>query len=153
MKIFYKVLLLAFVAIVFLQCKTETKSTPTVSAKNTVQYAKGFSIHNYDGYSIVTVQNPWPKATKTYTYILKEQDGIVSDSLQQNTIIAVPIKNIVVTSTTHIPSLEMLDVENTLIGFPTLTIDSSICIICNSRLLAQLWKYLRLKCKAIILIT
>jgi iron complex transport system substrate-binding protein len=34
------------------------------------------------------------------------------------TIIPIPIKTIVVTSTTHIPSLEMLGVENTLVGFP-----------------------------------
>jgi iron complex transport system substrate-binding protein len=83
-----------------------------------VRYAKGFSIQNYDGYSVVKVKNPWPKATKTYTYILKEKNGIVPDSLRQNLIIPVPIKTIVVTSTTHIPSLELLDEVNTLIGFP-----------------------------------
>lgn len=125
MKLYLSRFLLAILLVLSFSCKTETKLAPTVSAKNTVQYAKGFSINNYDGYSIVTVKNPWPKATKTYTYILKEQDGIVPDSLQQNTIISVPIKNIVVTSTTHIPSLEMLDVENTLIGFPSLKYISS----------------------------
>jgi iron complex transport system substrate-binding protein len=71
------------------------------------------------------VQNPWPKASKTYNYILKEKNGIVPDSLQQNTIIAVPVKNIVVTSTTHIPSLEMLEEENSLVGFPHLDYISS----------------------------
>ncbi|MFM2229877.1 MAG: hypothetical protein RL607_1135 [Bacteroidota bacterium] len=99
-------------------CKKETKSEAIISSENSVRFAKGFSIQNYDGYSVVTVKNPWPKATKTYTYILKEKNGIVPDSLKQNTIIPVPIKTIVVTSTTHIPSLEMLEEINTLIGFP-----------------------------------
>jgi len=118
MKILSHYILFAFISMVFVQCKTETKPETTTYAKNEIAYAKGFSIKNYDGYSIVTVKNPWPKATKTYTYILKEKNGIVPDSLKQNVTIAVPIKTIVVTSTTHIPSLEMLDKVNTLVGFP-----------------------------------
>lgn len=125
MKTFFKVLLSAFVSLLFMGCKNETNSSPIVSTENTIQYAKGFSIQNYDGYTVVTVENPWPKANKTYKYILKEKNGIVPDSLQQNPIIAVPVKNIVVTSTTHIPSLEMLDKENTLVGFPHLDYISS----------------------------
>ncbi|MEO0047003.1 MAG: hypothetical protein RL705_2194 [Bacteroidota bacterium] len=125
MKTFFNFLLSAFVSLMFTGCKTETNSAPPATVENTVHYAKGFSIQNYDGYTIVTVQNPWPKASKTYTYILKEKNGIVPDNLQQNTIIAVPVKNIVVTSTTHIPSLEMLEEENSLVGFPHLDYISS----------------------------
>ena len=125
MKTFFNFLLSALVVVSFTGCKTETNSAPTRTAENTVLYARGFSIRNYDGYTIVTVKNPWPKATKTYTYILKEKNGIIPDSLHQNTIIPVPIKNIVVTSTTHIPSLEMLDEVNSLVGFPHLDYISS----------------------------
>lgn len=103
----------------FLQsCKKETKSETSIASGTTVRYSKGFSIKNYNGFSVITVKNPWPKATKTYRYILKEKNGIVPDSLKQNIIIAVPIKTIVVTSTTHIPSLEMLGEINSLVGFP-----------------------------------
>ena len=125
MKTFCRVLLLAFISFLFFQCKNETNSETKVSPQSIVHYAKGFSIENYIGYSIVTVKNPWPKATKTYTYILKEKNGIVPDSLKHNLIINIPIKNIVVTSTTHIPSLEMLDEVNTLIGFPHIAYISS----------------------------
>lgn len=113
------------VAFLFVQCKKETDSTVVISNENTVKYANGFTIQNYDGYSIVTVSNPWPKANKSYTYILKKRKGIVPDSLRSNLIISVPIQKIVVTSTTHIPSLEMLGVEKTLIGFPNLDYISS----------------------------
>ena len=118
MKTFCNALFLVILSFSLVECKNESKPNVIISAKNEVRYAKGFSIQNYDGYSVVTVKNPWPKATKTYTYILKEKNGIVPDSLKQNTIIPVPIKTIVVTSTTHIPSLEMLKEVNTLIGFP-----------------------------------
>ena len=118
MKTFCNAIILAFISFLFIQCKNESKSEIVISSANTVRYAKGFSIENYDGYSVVTVKNPWPKATKTYTYILQEKNGIVPDSLKQNLIIPIPIKTIVVTSTTHIPSLEMLNEVNSLVGFP-----------------------------------
>jgi iron complex transport system substrate-binding protein len=119
-------LLIFFVLVSCIQCKQNSISDKeTAESKNQIHYAKGFSIVNYNGYSIVTVKNPWPKATKTYRYILKEKNGIVPDSLKQNPIIAVPIQTIVVTSTTHIPSLELLGEEKTLVAFPNLDYISS----------------------------
>ena len=126
MKVIFKLTLLLFVLTTCIQCKQNKSSFKEKSSDTSqIQYAKGFSIENYDGYSIITVKNPWPKANKTYRYILKEKNGIVPDSLQQNPIIAVPIKSIVVTSTTHIPSLEMLDEVKSLVAFPNLDYISS----------------------------
>jgi len=86
--------------------------------KNSIEYASGFSIVKYEGFSVVKVSNPWPNANKTFTYVLKEKDAKVPDSLQQYTSIKVPLESVVVTSTTNIPYLEMLDVEDKLVGFP-----------------------------------
>lgn len=118
-------LLVLSIASLFIQCKKEKPMESKISIQNSVKYAKGFSIENYGNYSVVTVKNPWPKASKTYKYILKKKNGIVPDSLQNNIIINVPIQSIVVTSTTHIPSLEMLNEEKTLLGFPNLDYISS----------------------------
>ncbi len=106
-------------------CKNETATPTAAVAHNEIHYAKGFSLVRYKGYTVVKVNNPWPKATQSYTYILKEKNAIVPDSLQQFTTIAVPVKRIVVTSTTHIPSLEMLNEEKSLVGFPHLDYISS----------------------------
>lgn len=123
---FFKILLLAFLTLL-LACKNnnENLSNLSINETNLIKFASGFSIKKYDGFSVVKVSNPWPKATKNYTYILKEKNGIIPDSLSQNTIINVPIKTIIVTSTTHIPSLEILEVEKTLVGFPHLDYISS----------------------------
>ena len=67
---------------------------------------------------MVTVRNAWPDAKQNFTYILKEKNGIVPDSLQKYPTIAIPLQSIVVTSTTNIPFLEMLGVEKKLVGFP-----------------------------------
>ncbi|MFZ4105996.1 ABC transporter substrate-binding protein [Flavobacterium sp.] len=122
---FLKSFLLVLLVFPFVQCKKEIQDQTTLVTKNEIHYAKGFSILNHKGYSVVTVSNPWPKADKSYTYILKEINGIIPDSLKQFLTISVPVKTIVVTSTTHIPSLEMLGVENTLVGFPNLNYISS----------------------------
>lgn len=125
MKFTTQLLIPILTLLLFAQCRKETQEKSVVAGENTIQYAKGFSLQNYDGYSVITVSNPWPKATKSYTYILKKKNGIVPDSLGKNPIITVPVQTIVVTSTTHIPSLEMLDVEKTLLGFPNLDYISS----------------------------
>lgn len=127
MKLFTFKFIFLFALILVFGCKKETAtvSKEITSVTNKVKHAKGFSIYKYNGYSVINVVNPWPNATKKYTYILKEKNGIVPDSLQQFTTIAVPVKSIVVTSTTHIPSLEMLEVEKTLVGFPNLNYISS----------------------------
>lgn len=108
-----------FAFLLFIQCKEGTKKeNKIVTSKNEIQYAKGLEIYKYQGFSIIKVTNPWPQAKENFTYILQEKNGIIPDSLKQFTTIQIPIKSIVVTSTTHIPALELLGVENTLIGFP-----------------------------------
>ena len=92
---------------------------------NEIQYAKGLEIYKHTGYTIVKVTQPWPNAKKPFTYILQEKNGIIPDSLKQFATISVPIKSIVVTSTTHIPALELLGMENTLVGFPNTDFVSS----------------------------
>jgi iron complex transport system substrate-binding protein len=115
------------VFLLFIQCKEETKKKSTLnSPKNEIQYAKGLKIYKHQGYSIVKITNPWPEAKETFTYILQEKNGIIPDSLKQFSIIQIPIKSIVVTSTTHIPALELLGVENTLVGFPNTDYISSV---------------------------
>ena len=124
--------MLLLFALSFMGCKQNNDSLSSAKNKlkdsispNLIRYAKGFSIYKHNGYSVVKVSNPWPKANQTYTYILKEKNGIVPDSLKQFPTVTIPLQTIVVTSTTHIPSLEMLGVENSLIGFPHLEYISS----------------------------
>ena len=127
MKAFQSKIVLFFIMILVLSCKKETTSITTSLQKveNSIQYAKDLEIYKYAGYSVLKVKNPWPNANKDFTYILQEKNGIIPDSLKQHTTIQVPIKTLVATSTTHISSLEMLGVENTLVGFPHLDYISS----------------------------
>lgn len=120
MKSFFASIFVLFFLISFTSCKQSQYSSTilTPQSDNQIQYAKGLSIYKYQGFSVVKITNPWPNATKVYNYILQEKNGIIPDSLKKIPTITVPLQSIVVTSTTHIPSLEMLGEENTLVGFP-----------------------------------
>jgi len=86
-----------------------------------LKYADGFSIKYFEELTLLEVKNPWPKAEKSYKYALIKKENASKTTLNKDEfdgIITTPVQRIVVTSTTHIPALELLGVEQTLIGFP-----------------------------------
>ncbi|GGB74135.1 ABC transporter substrate-binding protein [Flavobacterium suaedae] len=112
-------LLFSAFLIIIISCKKEQqKQETTVPANNVVHYASGLEIYRYNGFSVVKVTQPWPEAQEGFTYVMQQENTTLPDSLRVYTTIQVPVKKVVVTSTTHIPSLEMLGAEETLIGFP-----------------------------------
>ncbi len=111
--------------LVLLQCQQSQTALKTGSKEAIVRYASGFSIQTGNQYSLVTVRNPWPKATQTYTYVFAKKNAVVPDSLNRFPLIRVPVKRVVATSTTHLPSLDLLGESNSLVGFPNLNYISS----------------------------
>jgi len=104
-------------------CKNK-ENTPIAQLDGTpinLSYAKGFEITHFENYTLLTINSPWPKAEKTFKYALVNKDiasKITLNNADFDGVITIPIQKMVVTSTTHIPSLELLKVGNTLVGFP-----------------------------------
>ncbi|OJX55647.1 ABC transporter substrate-binding protein [Flavobacterium sp. 38-13] len=121
----YSLFLLLLFAVACKKNEPDSSGISEAKTQNSIRYAKGFEIYKYENFSIVKVSNPWPEANKTFTYVLHKKGVSLPDSLKNYTSLQVPVKSIVVTSTTHIPSLEMLGVENTLLGFPDTNLISS----------------------------
>ena len=120
MKFIFRIIILIFTSTLIIQCKKTESVTKTTTAKfNLVEHAEGFSIVNHDNFSILKVKNAYPEAKEVYTYVLHKENAQLPDSLNTYTKVQVPVKKIIVTSTTHIPSLEMLEMENTIVGFPS----------------------------------
>ena len=123
-----KLFLYLFVIITCLACKNKTESAQDKAlpkASDTkelnLKYAKGFSVTNHENFKVLTIEKPWPKAEKTYKYILISKENMAKTSFMKDAydgIIVNPVNRIVVTSTTHIPALELLNVEGKLVGFP-----------------------------------
>ena len=111
-----------------MSCKKNTENsaeTLQTASQNTIEYAQGFTLKTYNSYTILSVTNAWPESDKTFNYLLLKEGQTAPDSIQADAVIHVPIRSIVVTSTTHIPALELLGVEHSLVGFPNLDYISS----------------------------
>lgn len=119
--------LLIFISLLFLSCKKElSEKTIEVSAISyKMQYAKGFEVETHEDYKLIKITKPWPKATKTYNYLLLDKNQETPKNISYDELIRTPISSIVVTSTTHIHSLEALGVESKLVGFPNTRFISS----------------------------
>jgi iron complex transport system substrate-binding protein len=117
-------LLFSFLVLLLIGCKKETHTT-TEFISNQIEFAENFELYEYQDYKIVRIKNVSPASTQQETYVFHKKEVLLPDSLKQYISVVVPVQSIVVTSTTHIPSLEMLGVENSLIGFPGLDYISS----------------------------
>lgn len=128
MKQFFNIFLL-LLAFTTLSCKKDENrkkvNDPSTGFEIPVTYATGLEIVEFEEYTLITVANPWPGAEKSYRYLLYRESAKIPTNLTYDQKIKIPVENIVVTSTTHIPSLEILGVENKLTGFPGLDYISS----------------------------
>ncbi len=123
-----KKILFIFLILGIFSCKegSQKNSTENQTGKELeIEDAKGFSITKFDNYSIIKVNTPWPDAQNPFVYLLKKKDAEIPENFKYDQVVEVPVNNIVVTSTTHIPALEELNEEKTLKGFPGLNYISS----------------------------
>ena len=101
--------------ILFINCTADKKIT---SQNSSSQYAQGFEIQEFDDYKKLIIKSPYPNSKQQFSYFLVDDDTDKTQFSSDAILIQIPIKSIVVTSTTHIPMLELLDVQNSLVGFP-----------------------------------
>ncbi len=117
----------ALYALMFLclACRKENKDLPaevSLTEAGNITYAEGFDITKEpSGITIIRVHSPWPGAESGFTYALVPRQKLPLVTLDKDAydaIITIPVEKVVVTSTTHIPALESLGVEKSLVGFP-----------------------------------
>lgn len=110
--------------LIYISCKKQIE-VENNKTNNSIEYANGLEIHPYKDFTVMKITKPWPNATKTYTYVCGKSSKNIPDSLSQYTFIHTPVKNLVVSSTTHISSIVALNQTDKLIGFPNLDYISS----------------------------
>lgn len=116
---------MCFVLLVLASCKKQTTLETKVESNNLVEYAKGFSIREYQNFTVLTILQPWANAEQNFSYVLYKDQIKLPDSLANYPAIQIPIKELVCTSTTHLPALEVLDEINSIKGFAGLNYVSS----------------------------
>jgi iron complex transport system substrate-binding protein len=114
------ILRITFIALFLIGCASESKEENNKSKIKDfikVNYAKGFEIQYFNNVKKLIIKSPYLNATEQFEYLISTQ-GDSEKMYPKGTFIKSPIQKVVVTSTTHIPMLELLGVESTLIGFP-----------------------------------
>lgn len=117
-----KVILLILILLTSCRNDKESKTlSVTDSTPKATNHAEGFMLQSFKDMMLLTIKKPWPNSEKTYRYALVDRNKAASITLNKNDfdgIILTPVERIVTTSTTHIPALELLNAEETLVGFP-----------------------------------
>jgi len=112
----FRYLAVFIVPIALLSCKDEVKKTTkeeNIIVESSIKYAEGFRIQEFDGYKKLIISAPYQNSEETFEFILSQNPT----NTDLNTI-KTPVESVVVTSTTHIPMLELLQVEDKLVGYP-----------------------------------
>ena len=104
--------------LISISCKNEViKVDIKHRFENNIKYANGFDIITKNGIKKLIIKSPYQNSKDVFEYQIKNKT--VSKNINKNNlIIEVPLTKIVVTSTTHIPMVELLNEEATVIGFP-----------------------------------
>jgi len=124
-----KKILLVFSLLFLISCKNTTEEKlPVSSTENKIKtdFATGFDVVKEEGYSLITINMPWRNAAKPFKYLLLDKGVKIPENISYNELIRVPVEELVVTSTTHIPALEALGVLDKLVGFPNANYISSV---------------------------
>lgn len=81
-----------------------------------IKYAKRFEIENHKDYKVIKINNPWPKAKVTFSYVLVPEGKTVADKHSKLSKITTPIKRLVTQSTSMLPFVEHLNHLDYLVG-------------------------------------
>ena len=89
------------------------------------QYAKGFTVFQGDGFKVIEIKQAFPVDHEPFRYLVLEKVKLELNQSDFDAVVDLPISKIVMTSTTHIPHLDYLEVSKLLAGFPNLDLISS----------------------------
>lgn len=124
MKNLFKYFLILSLALNFFGCDSKESSEAVLVEKVALSYAKGFTVSRGDSFWEIEVSQPWTGSEKTFRYLIVAENGIIPTG-KFDAIIQLPIAKVILTSTTQIPHLDLLGMNDRLIGFPQTDLISS----------------------------
>jgi len=81
-----------------------------------VEFAQNFEVTYHKNYKLVKVTNPWKNSKKSFEYVLVQCGTPTPKGYQESQIIQIPAKTMVVLSTTYLPFVDQLGLQDSLIG-------------------------------------
>ncbi len=98
-------------ALLILSCREYSDNTDEpFSLHEGIDHARGFTVKEYDNYTLLNVYNPWQGASDIlFSYILTANDKEISGSLPEGTVIQTPVRSVICLSTTHVAMLDFIN--------------------------------------------
>ena len=115
MRILYG-LILSLASLTFLSCGSRTSGFLGGGDSVHFKYATLPSIVSYDGFTVVTLANPWKDGKALHTYVLVPRDQEVPVHLPKGTVIRTPLEKAVVFTTVHCALLMDLGCRDKIAG-------------------------------------
>lgn len=94
-------LLLFSVLITLASCRGNSTEVSYSGDTIKLKYAKQLQIIKCEGYTVVTLNDPWKQGKTLHTYILVPSDKKLPSNLPQGTIVRTPLQRAVVTTSVH----------------------------------------------------
>lgn len=115
--------ILFWLLLLFSSCERKAEQSPE---KNPValEYAEGFEIYRGEDFWEIHVTQGYTGAEKTFRYLVLEENSQAEKS-GFDAVVQLPIAKVVMTSTTQIPHLDLLEATPLLGGFPNTNLISS----------------------------
>ncbi|GAA5034984.1 ABC transporter substrate-binding protein [Marivirga lumbricoides] len=105
-----------FLLIVLVGCSNQKESSKAHDGKELIQHSDKLSIQQFDDYQRITV-NYSNNSAETLTYILYPENT-TKPQVEADLFITTPIKGIICFSTSQLPALDVLNLEEKLLAFP-----------------------------------
>jgi iron complex transport system substrate-binding protein len=98
--------------------RNETKrNNSDLQENNDVSYAERFTLVRNDGYSKLTITEPWQGAEDvTQVWYLIRRGSVAPHGIDPQNILFVPVQKIICMSSTHLSMIKALDEEHTITG-------------------------------------
>lgn len=112
---FFPIVLLSFVILISCHQTSNKNSKKVKTHVSSLSHAKGFDIdYSNDTYTRVTVFNPWSPGTIYETYYLVTDSTVQTPKDGQT--IQIPLKELMVNSVTHLSFLDLLGLNDRIVG-------------------------------------
>lgn len=108
-------------ALIFTGCaqkNAKKENDKRIESSLQIKYAKGFEIQYFKNFKKLNIISPFLNSTDTISYVIYEKENKESNANQSVNTLHVPIHKMVATSTTHVPMIELLESEKSIVGFP-----------------------------------
>ena len=111
-------LFLLSIIITLASCKGKRSTTQTGLAGDTIQlkYAQLLHIVKHDGYTIVSIDNPWKEGKTLHNYVIVNKDAPLPSPMPEGTLVRVPTEKNIVFNTSHCQLMGWLGAESQLAG-------------------------------------